>query len=239
MSLRYLFGNKSHMWDRWILLHIYLLEPQKWSSCPCLQVSYCLGAITHEITDNFRCWYAFTNSVTHSFVSPLLLDYHYPSIILTISAWVSFYSFLGHCIDCPFANGQRCLSQWQVFPPENPLCGQPASPFQQYKFHQMVVQCCRSEDFCNLHLVSAISSSHLGEFPWGQHQAEQLLPLLLGMCSCALLDPLHRVINHRSEIASSESLENSRNPSISPQKYLCFHHCLWVLSFYSIQPNFR
>ena len=61
---------------------------------------------------------------------------------------------------------KRCLPQWQVFPPENPIWCQPASSGSSgLSRNQMVVQCCRSEDFCNLHFVPTVESPlDLGEF---------------------------------------------------------------------------
>jgi len=55
----------------------------------------------------------------------------------------------------------RCLPQWQLFPPENPLwCQQSSSSTSRLsRPPPPQVKCCRNEDFCNVRLVAA------GEFP--------------------------------------------------------------------------
>ncbi|XP_032792576.2 TGF-beta receptor type-1 isoform X5 [Daphnia magna] len=51
----------------------------------------------------------------------------------------------------------RCLPQWQSFPPENPILCQPSGSGPSDRF-QMVVQCCRHRDLCNVEYVPTLAS---------------------------------------------------------------------------------
>lgn len=52
---------------------------------------------------------------------------------------------------------RRCLPQWQSFPPENPILCQPSGSGPSDRF-QMVVQCCRHRDLCNVEYVPTLAS---------------------------------------------------------------------------------
>lgn len=79
----------------------------------------------------------------HSLFSPS----HSWSILLVSSAWCLCWKRI-HAM-------RRCLPQRQSFPPENPIMCRPSSPSGRF---EMVVQCCRHRDLCNLEYVPTLAS---------------------------------------------------------------------------------